>query len=106
MSDPIGGVANTALSGLLAAQNQADQAATDIANFGTTDSPFLPGGGGTALTGTQPTGIAGAVQQATGGTDLATQLVDLINARNAFAANVDTLNAASTIAKQAINIVT
>jgi flagellar basal body rod protein FlgC len=101
MSDPIGGITSTALSGLLAAENQADSVALNLAG-GTTPSPF--GSTGPALTGTQPSGIAGQVQQATGGTDLATQLIDLINARNSFAANIDTLNTGNRIARQAIDI--
>jgi len=102
MSDPIGGITSTAVSGLQAAQAQADQAASNIAGYGATETPVPTGG--PALTGTQPSNIAGAVQQASGGTDLTTQVLDLLNARNAFAANLDVLNTGNQLQKQAIDI--
>jgi flagellar hook protein FlgE len=104
MSDSIGGITNIALSGLLQAQSQADSAATAIAGGVATPSPI--GATGPALTGTAPTNVAGPVQQALGGTsgDLTTQLLDLINARNAFAANIDTLNTGNRLAQTTLDI--
>ena len=105
MSDSIGSIQNYALSGLLAAESQANQAAQNIADFGAPTSPFATNAI-QPLTGTAATGAAGAVQQATGGTDLAAQLIDLLTARNAFAANIATLNVGSQVVQQALNIVT
>lgn len=102
MSDSIGGITNIALTGLQAAERQVDNIATAVAGGGAPVSPF--GQTGPGLTGTAPGNVAGPVQQALGGADLATQLVDLINARNAFAANIDTLNAGNRLTQQAIDI--
>jgi len=112
MSDLIGSATSYAISGLNAAQNQVAVDAQNIATDGPSvvGSPFGSSGPSSpGLTGTQPTNVAGQVQQAIGTTqkpDLTTSLVDLITARNLFAANIDTLNVATQTQKQAINIIT
>lgn len=109
MSNSVGSITDIALNGLLRAQQQADTAAQNIAGAGTTQGSAITQAG-PPLTGTQPGNVAGQVQQALGpssggSSDLTTNLVSLLNARNSFAANLDTLRAGERIARQAVDII-
>jgi flagellar basal body rod protein FlgC len=100
MVDSISAPADIALSGLLAAQKQLNDAAVNIAKGPGTAAPTP--NAAPPVTGTQPPQQSFDAAQG----DLTTSVVDLINARNSFAANVDTLKVSDNLVKKLLDVIT
>src|SRR6185312_17564907 len=100
MADSISAPADIALTGLLAAQKQLDKAAANIAKGSGTPAPAP--NAAPPVTGTQPPQQAFDATQG----DLTSSVIDLVNARNSFVTNVETLKVSDNLVKKLLDVIT